>query len=663
MKTIAPCGAWTSPITADAIVSRSVGIGQSAFDGEDLYWIESRPDEGGRCVLVRLSPDGTTIDVTPKPFNVRTRVHEYGGGAYVVDGGTVLFSHFDDQRLYRIDPGAEPRTLTPGGALRSADDVIDPGEGPRPLPPSAALRYADGAIDRGRNRVVIVREDHRGEGEAVNTIVAVDLDAGGEGEVLAEGHDFFAAPRVSPDGTRLCWLTWDHPRMPWDGTELWLADLDADGRVENARVVAGGPEESIGQPGWSTGGELFFVSDRSDWWNLYRWSGGEAVAVCPREAEFGRPQWGFAGSVWVFTGPSEILAAYLEKDGAKLGRIDVASGALTPIDLPYSVIGGVHAGPGRVALTVGSPTEAPALVTMDLASGERTVIRRTTDLAIDPAFLSVAEAVEFETEGGLTAHAYLYRPANGDCVAPEGELPPLLVKSHGGPTSATEPSLQLGTQYWTSRGFAVLDVNYGGSTGHGRAYRERLKGNWGVVDVDDCANGALHLVAMGIVDGERLAIRGGSAGGYTTLAALAFRDVFHAGASHYGVSDLTALAEETHKFESRYLDTMVGPYPEEKALYEARSPIHHVDGLTCPVIFFQGLEDRVVPPNQAEAMVAALRGKGIPVAYVAFEGEQHGFRRAENIKAALEGELYFYGRIFGFTPAGEIEAVRIENLD
>jgi len=632
MKNIAPYGAWASPITADAIVSKSVGIGQSAFDGDDLYWIESRPDEAGRCALVRLSPDGATTDVTPAPYNVRTRVHEYGGGAYVVDGGTVLFANFGDQRLYRVDPGHEPRPLTP----------------------EVALRFADGSLDRARNRVVIVREDHRGDGEAVNTVVAIDLDAGGEGTVLAEGHDFFAAPRVSPDGSKLCWFTWDHPRMPWDGTELWLADLDEAGKAVNARVVAGGPEESVCQPGWSSEGELYFVSDRSNWWNLYRLDcrleGDEVVAVCPREAEFGRPQWGFAGSVWAFTGPGEILAAYTETDGTKLGRIDVASGELTPLDVPYTVIGGIHGGDGRVALTVGSPREPAALITMVLSTGERSVIRKTTDLEIDPAFLSVAEAIEFATEGGLTAHAYLYRPASGDHEAPEGELPPLLVKSHGGPTSATEPSLQLGTQFWTSRGFAVLDVNYGGSTGYGREYRERLRGNWGVVDVDDCANGAKHLVAEGVVDGERMAIRGGSAGGYTTLAALAFRDVFRAGASHYGVSDLTALAEETHKFESRYLDTMVGPYPEERALYEARSPIHHVDGLDCPVIFFQGLEDKVVPPNQAEVMVDALRKKGIPVAYVPFEGEQHGW------------ELYFYGRIFGFEPHGDVAAVEIENL-
>lgn len=641
MKTTAPYGAWASPITADAIVSSSIGIGGGLFDGETLYFVESRPEEGGRSTLLLQAPDGTRTELTPAPFNVRTRVHEYGGGAHVIDGGTVLFSNFADQRLYRIDPGKAPRALTP----------------------EAALRFADGCFDRARNRVVIVREDHRGEGEAVNTIVAIDLDAGGEGEVLAEGHDFFAAPRVSPDGNSLCWFTWDHPRMPWDGTELWLTDLDEAGQPANVRLVAGGPEESICQPGWSPDGELYFVSDRSNWWNLYRLNGGEVVPVCPREAEFGRPQWVFGGASWTFTGPGEILAAYLETDGAKLGRIDIATGRLAPIEVPYSAIGGLHTGPGCVVMGVGSPTAPGALVTMDLASNERTVIRETTDFTVDPAYLSVAEPVEFETEGGLTAHAYLYRPANGDYEAPEGELPPLLVKSHGGPTSATDPSLALGTQFWTSRGFAVLDVNYGGSTGYGRAYRERLKGNWGIVDVDDCANGALHLVKEGIADGDRVAIRGGSAGGYTTLAALAFRDVFRAGASHYGVSDLTALAEDTHKFESRYLDTMIGPWPEERELYESRSPINHVEGLTCPVIFFQGLEDRVVPPNQAEKMVSVLRDKGIPVAYVPFEGEQHGFRRAENIKAALEGELYFYGRIFGFTPAGEIVAVPIENLD
>ncbi|MEN8150916.1 MAG: S9 family peptidase [Planctomycetota bacterium] len=641
MNTIAPHGTWISPITADDIVSRSIGIGSSAFDGDDLYWIESRPDEGGRCVLVRRAADGTTEEITPAPFNVRTRAHEYGGGAYVADGGTVLFSNFADQRLYRVDPGREPRPLTP----------------------ETQLRYADGCFDRTRNRVVIVREDHRGDGEAVNTIVAIDLDAGGEGEILAEGHDFFAAPRVSPDGTKLCWFTWDHPRMPWDGTELMLADLEDDGSVANARVVAGGPEESIVSPGWSPDGGLLFVSDRSGWWNLCRLDGEDVIPVCPLDAEFGQPHWVFGGSTWDSLGPDRIVAARTTSEGQKLGILDVSTGALEDIDLPYTVIGGVRSTPGRVAFTAASATTAPALVVLDLATLEVTEIRRSTDLTVDPAYLSAAEAVEFPTEDGLTAHAYLYRPKNGDFEGPDGELPPLLVKSHGGPTSASGPALSLAVQFWTSRGFAVLDVNYGGSTGYGREYRERLRGRWGIVDVDDCVNGALHLVREGIVDGNRTAIRGGSAGGYTTLAALAFRDVFRAGASHYGVSDLSALARDTHKFESRYLDSMIGSWPEEKALYEERSPIHHVEGLDCPVIFFQGLEDRVVPPNQAETMVAALREKGIPVAYVPFEGEQHGFRIASNIKAALEGELYFYGRVFGFDPAGELAGVPIENLD
>lgn len=637
---IAPYGSWKSPITADLIVSRSVRLMEAAFDGADIYWLEGRPLEGGRYVIVRRTPDGATADVNPAPLNARTRVHEYGGGSFLVANGTAFFSNFSDHRLYRQDPGAEPRPITP----------------------DADLRYADLIWDRARGRIISVREDHTDAGEAVNTLVSIDPDGKAATRVLVAGNNFYSTPRLSPDGRRLAWLTWNHPNMPWDGTELWVGEIGGDGGVAAAQLVAGGVAESIFQPQWSPDGTLYFVSDRNNWWNLYRWQGGTVEPVLEMDAEFGAPQWVFGMSTYAFVSAAQILCAYNINGAWRLGSLDTQARALTPIETPYTHIAGVQAHGPRALFFAASPTESTALILMDLAAGRREVLRHASDVAIAPGYLSTPEAIEFPTENGLTAHAFFYPPKNRDYAAPAGERPPLIVFSHGGPTGATSNALSAGIQYWTSRGFAVVDVNYGGSTGYGRAYRQRLVGQWGVVDVDDCANAARYLVQRGDVDGNRLIIVGGSAGGYTTLCALTFRDVFKAGASHFGVGDLAGLAQDTHKFESRYLDSLIGPYPARADLYRARSPIHHVDQLSCPVIFFQGLEDKVVPPNQAETMVAALRQKGIPVAYVAFAGEQHGFRRAENIKRALEGELFFYSRVFGFELAEPVAPVEIENL-
>lgn len=638
---VAPYGSWKSPITSDLIVKGSIGVGQPSLDGPDVYWIEMRPSEGGRNVIVRRAEDGEVTDVTPRPYNARTRVHEYGGGDYVVDRGTVYFSNFADQRLYRQSQGSEPEPLTP----------------------ATDMRYADPIVDSGRNRLVCVREDHTGGGEAVNTIVSINLEDGEDAVVLVEGNDFYSSPRLSPDGTRLAWLTWNHPNMPWDGTEVWVGELTTDGRLGRTERVAGGVEESIFQPEWSPDGALYFASDRSGWWNIYRRREGVAVEpVHEMEAEFGQPQWGFGMSSYALESAGRILCSYLLKGSARLASIDTESGRLQEIETRYKDITYLRAANGRAVFRGGSPTEPASIVRLDLETGKPEVLRRSNDLEIDSGYLSKPRAVEFPTEGGETAHAFFYPPTNSDYSAPDGELPPLLVKSHGGPTSAASTTLALGIQYWTSRGIGVLDVNYGGSTGYGREYRRRLNGVWGIVDVDDCANGARYLVEQGLADGNRLMITGGSAGGYTTLCALTFRDRFKAGASHYGVSDCEALAKETHKFESRYLDRLIGPYPERADLYRERSPIHYVEKLACPVIFFQGLEDKVVLPNQAEMMVEALRKKGLPVAYIPFEGEQHGFRRAENIKRALDGELYFYSRVFGFDLADEVEPVPIDNL-
>jgi len=636
----APYGSWKSPITSDLIVAAAIKLGQIALDGEEVFWTEMRPAEGGRYVVVRRSPDGRTADVTPPPFNARTRVHEYGGGAAVVADGTIYFSNWEDQRIYRQDPGDRPRPITPEGALR----------------------YADGGIDRRRGRLICVREDHTVAGEPVNTLVRLDLGGGGAAHVLVSGNDFYASPRISPGGSQLAWLTWNHPNMPWDGTELWVGELRADGSLGRTGRVAGGVDESIFQPEWSPDGVLYFVSDRTGWWNLYRWRDGRVEPVIEMEAGFGRPQWLFGMSTYAFASAGRIICTYIGQGAWRLASLDVATGGLDLIETPYTEIEYVRAAPGRAVFLAGSPAEPTSVVQLDLATGQLDVLRRSSQVAVAPGYLSSPRAIEFPTESGLTAHAFFYAPKNVDYAAPPGERPPLLVLSHGGPTSARFGTLDPGIQYWTSRGIAVLDVNYGGSTGYGRAYRQRLEGQWGVVDVDDCVNGARYLAGQGEVDGDRLIIRGGSAGGYTTLCALTFRHAFKAGASYYGVSDLEALAQEMHKFESRYLDRLVGPYPERKDLYRERSPIHFTDRLSCPVIFFQGLEDQVVPPNQAESMVEALRARGLPVAYVPFEGEQHGFRRAENIKRAFDAELYFYSRVFGFELADPVEPVPIENL-
>jgi dipeptidyl aminopeptidase/acylaminoacyl peptidase len=638
---IAPYGSWKSPISADDVFAKVVGLGGIQLDGDCLYWAESRPE--GRTVIVCQPPQQPARDVTPPGYNARTRVHEYGGGAYLAAGGLVYFSNFADQRLYRHAPGAEPQPFTR----------------------REGKRYADAILDDTHGRILAVREDHTGDApQPVNTLVGIRAAGDDDGQVLVSGNDFYATPRLNPEGTRLAWLTWNHPNMPWDGTELWLAELLPDGALGRRTLVAGGETESIFQPQWSPDGLLYFVSDRTGWWNLYRWHEreGRTEALCPMEAEFGQPQWQFGMSTYGFASADMLICTYARGGYDHLAALDTRTRRLQEWDLPYTVIRGVRVAPGHAFFIGGSVTEPTALVRLDLATGEARALRRSQEAAINAAQVSAGQAIEFPTEQGLTAHGFFYPPRNPGFAGPQGELPPLLVMSHGGPTAATVSVFQNKIQYWTTRGIAVLDVNYGGSTGYGRAYRERLKGQWGLVDVADCVNGARHLVAQGMVDGHRLAIRGGSAGGYVTLCALTFHDLFSAGASYYGVSDLEALAKDTHKFESRYLDGLVGPYPERRDLYVARSPIHHIERLACPLILLQGLDDPVVPPNQSEMMFDALRSRGLPVAYLTFPGEQHGFVKAENNKRALEAELYFYSRIFGFDLAEAVEPVPIENL-
>ena len=639
-------GSWSSPITSEMIVASSIGLGEIAADGSDVYWLESRPQEGGRSVLVRRTAGGTVTDATAPlaadggpPFNIRTRVHEYGGGAYLVSAGIVYFSNDADQRLYCQRPGDAAAPITPEPAL------------PR------GLRYADGVIDGLRGRMIWVREDHTtGAREPVNTLVEIPLGHGGPQRILQSGRDFYAAPRLSPDGNRLAWLEWNHPLMPWVGCELWIGEIAEDGLIGRKGRVAGGDDESIFQPEWSPDGSLYFISDRTHegldgrWWNLYRVRGDALAApvaiepVWPLAAEFGRAQWSFRMSTYAFVSAERLVCSYSENGVHCLGIVDLASLDARPIPTPYQDVSSVRAAGGRVYFRGASPAEPAGIVECDIATGGTIVLRRSTtqDVEAYRGCLSAPQPITFDTDNGQQAHGLFYLPRNIDFIAPEGELPPLIVHCHGGPTAAASASLSWGTQYWTSRGFAVFDVNYGGSTGYGREFRLRLQGNWGVVDVADCVNGARHLAKSGAVDPERWAISGGSAGGYTTLAVLTFRDAFKTGASYYGVSDLEALAKDTHKFESRYLDGLIGPYPERRDLYTSRSPVHSAQRLSVPVAFFQGAEDRVVPPEQAEIMVEALRRRRIPSLYLLFDGEQHGFRRADNIKRALDAELYFY---------------------
>ena len=641
MSKVAPYGAWASPISIDLLLKGELLLGMPRWDGNDLYWVEGRPLEAGRQVIVRRGADGTIKDVTPDGFSARTRVHEYGGGQYAVHGGTVWFANFTDQRIYRQGPGSQPEAITP----------------------DADVRHADLQVDANRGRIYAVREDHTtGAREAVNTLVALDWTGKRESIEVAAGNDFYSAPRLSPDGKRLAWLTWNHPNMPWMSNELWVGELDDSGAVRSSRRVAGGGRESICQPEWGPLGELYFISDRSDWWNLYRARGEGDEPISRRDAEFGGPLWLFGMSWYAVLDSYEMVCLYSQAGAGKLARLDLATGRLTPVELLYTSLGDLAANGRRVALIAASPTLSARVLVVDLVTGAQEVVKASTESHIDPGFFSIPHTVEFPTENERTAYAIHYAPKNRDFEPPPGMKPPLIVHVHGGPTGAVRPAFNLELQYWTSRGFACIDVNYGGSTGYGRAYRERLKGTWGEVDVDDCINAARHLVRLGHADPERVAITGGSAGGFTTLLALTKHDFFHAGASHFGVGDLETFIKETHKFESRYLDWLVGPYPERADLYRERSAVNYADHLSCPVILFQGLEDRVVPPSQAEQFVAACQAKGLPYAYVAFEGEQHGFRKASSIRRTIEAELYLYSRVFGFTPHDPIEPVEIHNL-
>ena len=680
MPHTSPFGTWASPITLDRLVENAVGLSFPMATGRHVYWTEARPEEGGRNALVRTAiVDGgrgkdfdigsgkelgtEPEEVIPPGFSARSTVYEYGGLCAAVwpdpsNGDVVCFSNFSDQRVYKVVPGEAPVPITP------------------PPPSPRAWRYAGPVFTRDGGHLIVVRERH-GDPDVPsgveNDVVVLPTDGADVSSVLLSGRDFYSHLALSPDGRRLCWVTWDHPRMPWDGTELWEGELDIErGRVIDARRVAGGPSESVTQPKYAPDGTLHYVSDRTGWWNLYAVSpdGTEDRALAPMEAELGVPDFVVGTSSYALMRDGGVLATWRQSGLSYVGLLPRGAGTFHQLDtgLTYvSELRGAHDGSAAVAV-VGSGSQPPSVVRFALGadSGSRPtieVLRRSRDDVVDPGHLSTAEPIDFPVEGGNVAHALYYAPTNRDFRAPEGELPPLIVNVHGGPTSAAVPVLNYATQFWTSRGFALVDVNYGGSSGYGRAYRERLRGSWGIVDLHDCVAAARHLVSVGRADGRRLLIHGGSAGGYTALCAAAFSDAFAAAASYYGIADLVAFAEKTHKFESHYTDSLLGPWPEAADVYRSRSPVRHMEALRTPLIVFQGLEDAIVPPEQAEMMVAALRANGVPHAYVAYEGEQHGFRKAENVRRTAEAELYFYGRILGFSPADDLEPVEIVYAD
>ena len=641
----APYGEWESPFPISLLTAGVVSLGEVRAIGGVGWWLEGRPDEEGRQVLVRRATDGSETRLTPEGFNARTRVHEYGGAAYVVDGDLVIVSDFATGRLNRVEA---------------------PGE-LRPLTAERAWRFADLVVDRARNRLLAIREDHEPatiarHGEAENSLVAIDLDSGAV-TVLASGADFVAAPRLSPDGRRLAWVEWSHPNLPWDGTELRLAEVADDGAVGVASTVAGSPHDWISQPHWSRGGVLHYVAEPNGWMNIHRLVNGRSEVVAALDAEFASPEWVFGLSSYGFLPDGSIVAVGRSGSRDRLYLLGPSAGQVELIDVPFTEMSSLVVDGDRVVLRAASPTSPFAIVELDPATGATTVLRRSMSTAFDPADISVPEPVQFPTTGDRTAFGLFYPPHNRLVRGPEDELPPLMVTSHGGPTSAASAAFQVGIQLFTSRGYAVLDVDYGGSTGYGREYRKRLEGEWGVVDLDDCVNGARWLAKRGRVDGERLAIRGGSASGYTTLCAVTFSDAFRAGTSYFGIGDLETFVTQTHKFESRYVDRLIGPYPERKDLYHDRSPLNFPERISCPVLILQGADDRVVPPAQAEQIVDALWERHLPHAYLLFPGEDHGFRSAENIIRSFEAELSFYGQVFGFAPADAIEPIRVEFLE
>jgi dipeptidyl aminopeptidase/acylaminoacyl peptidase len=643
--TVAPYGSWASPFAIERLTEKVVFLGEPYGAGNLRWWLEGRPEEGGRQALVRREPDGSVTRLTPEGLNARTRVHEYGGAATLISGDLVVVSDFVTGRLNRVVAPGELVPLTPEGRQ---------------------WRYADAVHDAARNRLIAVFEDHEPEtverhGEWDNRLVTIDLETGAVDSLVA-GADFYAAPRLSPDGATLAWLEWHHPNMPWDGTELKVAPVAGDGALGEARVVAGSRSEWISQPRWSPDGILHFAAEPTGWMNLFRWVDGRTEQLTDLEAEVVGPDWQFGYQAYEFLPGGEILIS-ARSDGRDRLLRRAADGTISTIELPgITEISEVQFVDGTILARAAGPAR-PAVIAELSLDGDVNVLRVGSPVKPDPADVSIARHIEFPTTGGRTAHGNFYPPTNRAFRGPDGELPPLIVTSHGGPTAAAYSGFATGFQVFTSRGYAVLDVDYGGSTGYGREYRERLNGQWGIVDVDDCVAGARYLADKGLVDGHRQAIRGGSASGFTTLAALAFTKQFDAGCTYFGLGDLRAFVKDTHKFESRYLETLVGPWPEAEQLYVDRSPSLHAERITAPVLVQQGAEDKVVPQSEAERIVDALFERRIPHAYLLYPGEDHGFRSRDAIIRSFGAELSFYAQVFGFEPADDIEPLEIQFLD
>lgn len=635
---IAPYGSWRSPVSTGMITGQSVRLSGASGCGAYTYWIESRPGEGGRSVIVRRGPEGQLTDMNPPPYNARSRVHEYGGGAMLAREGQCWFVNFEDQQIYRCEAGKVPLAVSS----------------------QPSCRFADLELDEQRRRLLAVCEDHSGPGHPENLLVAISL-ADGHLSPLVRGADFYSNPRLSPDAGRLAWLSWNHPHMPWDSSELWVADLDEQGLPQAATRVAGGEGISIFQPQWGPDGKLYFVSDADQWWNLYCWDGSGVRQVTREHAELGQPQWVFGMSTYGLLDQDTALGAFRAGGASDVRRIDLHSGATHSLGLPLDAVEHLALHGKQVLMLAASHDSPPGIYASDSLGGELRLLKESFPLALPGAYISSPEHVRFASGEGAHAHGFFYPPCNPGFQPPPGESPPLIVTCHGGPTAAASAGLDLRVQYWTSRGFAVLDVDYRGSTGYGRNYREALYGRWGVADVEDCVNGALHLAALGKADPGRLLIRGGSAGGYLVLCAAAFHDVFKAGASYYGIGELESMFAHTHKFESHYDRSLLGE-GDLAQLLEQRSPARHARSIGMALIFFQGMDDRVVPPEQSEQMVGILRQQGVPVAYLSFEGEGHGFRAAQTISRCLEAELAFYARILQLDVAEPLPELAIDNL-
>lgn len=650
---VQPFGSWDSPLNASSIATASLGLQEIVIDGSNIYWLESRPNEGGRNVICRADKDLNISDVTPSSYSVRTLVNSYGGAPFTVHNDTLYFSNhnnhrddsnpyarYNDQRIYVQAPGKEPQVLT---------DTL-------------GVAYANILVDESRQRLIAIREDfHLNlKGQPMSSLVAIDLKSGKQ-ELLLQGQDFYAYPRLSPDGTQLCWLSWNYPHMPWDHTQLWLADFDESGRLGTPRLIAGEKDESILQPLWSPEGQLYFISDKNNWWNIYRLTESGTKPVCLRANDFGSPLWSLGASIYDFASSENLLCAYTEGGEWQLINLNVANASIDLIALDFTCISQISAKDNQVVFLAGSPTTPLSLIRLDLQTKEYKVLRSSTQFSLDPTYISKPRPIVYPTSEGQHSYAFYYPPTNPDFVAPNSEKPPLIIKSHGGPSSAADTVLSLDIQYFTSRGFGVVDVNYRGSSGYGRNYRLSLYKNWGIYDVKDCENAALYLIEQGEVDPERVVARGGSSGGYTTLALATYTDLLKAGASYYGISNLEMIAQNSDKLEARYPDCLIGKWPEEQEIYQERSPLFHSEHIKAPMIFFQGTEDPVVPPEQTDVIFERLKEDNIPVCAIYFEKEQHGFRIAKHIQQALEAELYFYAKVLGFTLAETLPEIKIEN--